>query len=65
MKRRSTERFAILDKHGHYAKPFIDDSPYLLFKTKTEAERCISMDPVNRFKVIKVRIIIDPVKGCS
>lgn len=65
MRNVATNRFAIVDKHGHYAKPFIDDTPYLLFKTKKDAELCIAMEPFNKYKIIKVRVSIEPAKGCS
>jgi hypothetical protein len=64
MKRVATNRFAIMKKGGQYVKPFIDDSPYLLFKTKTEAERSCLMDLKSTYKVVKVRVIIEPIEGC-
>jgi hypothetical protein len=53
-----------MKKGGQYVKPFIDDSPYLLFKTKTEAERSCLMDLKSTYKVVKVRVIIEPIEGC-
>jgi hypothetical protein len=63
MKKVSTERFALVGKGGQYVKPFIDDTPYLLFKTKREAEATLAME-LNRstYKVLKVRVTIEPVR---
>lgn len=60
MKRVSTNRFAIVKKGGQYVKPFIDDAPYLLFKTKRDAEKCMAMDLPRDYTVVKVRVIIEP-----
>jgi hypothetical protein len=61
MKKVSTNRFAILKKGGQYVKPFLDDSPYLLFKRKKEAEATLIMDSKNMYKVVKVRVTIEPI----
>jgi hypothetical protein len=47
-------------KGGQYVKPFYDNSPYLLFKTKKEAESTLVMDRKNMYKVVKVRVTIEP-----
>jgi len=60
LKKVSTNRFAILKKGGQYAKPFLDDSPYLLFKRKKEAEATLVMDRMSMHKVVKVRVTIEP-----
>jgi len=61
MKKIMTQRFALVGKNNKYAKPFIDDTPYLLFKTKKDAEACVLMEPLNKYKVVKVRVTIEPV----
>ena len=61
MKKVSTNRFAILKKGGQYVKPFLDDSPYLLFKRKKEAEATLIMDRMSMYKVVKVRVTIEPI----
>jgi len=60
MRRVSTNRFAIIKKGGQYVKPFIDDSPYLLFRRKNEAEATLAMDRKSMYKVVKVRVTIEP-----
>lgn len=60
MKKVSTNRFAILKKGGQYVKPFLDDSPYLLFKRKKEAEATLIIDRMSMYKVVKVRVTIEP-----
>lgn len=60
MKKVSTDRFAIVKKGGQYVKPFLDDSPYLLFRTKKDAEKCILMNLPRDYTVVKVRVIIEP-----
>jgi hypothetical protein len=60
MKKVSTDRFAIVKKGGQYVKPFLDDSPYLLFKTKKDAEKCIALDLPRDYVVVKVRVTIEP-----
>ena len=60
MKKISTNRFAILKKGGQYVKPFLDDSPYLLFKRKKEAEATLVMNRMSMYKVVKVRVTIEP-----
>jgi hypothetical protein len=60
LKKVSTNRFAILKKGGQYVKPFLDDSPYLLFKRKKEAEATLVMDRMSMHKVVKVRVTIEP-----
>jgi len=62
MKKVSTERFAIVKKGGQYVKPFLDDSPYLFFRRKMDAETCLSMDRKSAYKIVKVRITIEPVQ---
>jgi hypothetical protein len=62
MKRIMTERFAIVGKNKKYLKPFIDDTPYLLFRTKKDAEMCMVTERPNSYTVIKVRVIIEPVR---
>ena len=64
MKRVSTNRFAILKKGGQYVKPFIDDAPYLLFRTRTDAENVMLMDRKSMYKVVKVRVTIEPIGEC-
>ena len=61
MKKVSTNRFAIIKKGGQYVKPFIDDAPYLLFKTKKDAEATLVMDRTSMHKVVKVRVTIEPI----
>jgi hypothetical protein len=63
MKTVHTTRFAIVKKGGQYVKPFIDDSPYLFFKTKREAEQACTFDMPKDYKVIKVRITVEPVNA--
>jgi hypothetical protein len=63
MRKVMTERYALLGKNNLYAKPFIDDTPYLLFKTKRDAEQCVAMEPRSKYKIIRVRVIIEPVQG--
>jgi len=60
LKKVSTNRFAILKKGGQYVKPFLDDSPYLLFKRKKEAEATLIIDRMSMYKVVKVRVTIEP-----
>jgi len=60
MKKVSTNRFAIVKKGGQYVKPFIDDAPYLLFKTKKDAAKCIALDLPKDYVVVKVRVTIEP-----
>ena len=60
MKKVSTNRFAIVKRGGQYVKPFLDDSPYLLFKRMKDAETTLHMDRVNMHKVVKVRVTIEP-----
>jgi hypothetical protein len=64
MKRISTNRFAIIKKGGQYVKPLIDDSPYLLFKTKKEAAQCMCTELSSKYSVVKVRVIIEPIERC-
>lgn len=63
IKKISTERFAIVGKNKKYLKPFIDDTPYLLFKTKKDAEMCMVMEPPNSYNIIKVQVTIEPVRA--
>ena len=60
MRKVSTNRFAIMKKGGQYVKPYIDDSPYLLFRRKSEAEATLLMDRKSMYKVVKVRVTIEP-----
>jgi hypothetical protein len=62
MKKVSTERFALVGKGGQYVKPSLDDSPYLFFRRKMDAEVCLTMDRKNAYKIVKVRITIEPVR---
>ena len=61
MKKVSTNRFAIVKKGGQYVKPFIDDSPYLLFRRKKDAEACLQMERKNDYTIVRVRVTIEPV----
>ena len=63
MKRIMTERFAVVGKNKKYLKPFIDDTPYLLFKTKKDAEMCMVTERPNSYTVIRVRVTIEPVRA--
>lgn len=56
-------RFAILKKGSQYVKPFLDDSPYLFFKTKRDAEKACTFDMPKDYKVIKVRVTVEPVRA--
>jgi hypothetical protein len=60
MRKVSTNRFAIVKKGGQYAKPFIDDSPYLLFRRRIDAEACAQMDRKNTYTIVRVRVTIEP-----
>jgi hypothetical protein len=60
MKKISNIRFAIVKKGGQYIKPFIDDTPYLLFKRRKSAEAVMLMDRKSMYKVVKVRVTIEP-----
>jgi hypothetical protein len=62
MKKILTERFAIIKKGGQYVKPFIDDTPYLLFKRKIDALNCMVLDK-NDYKVVRVRVTIQPIEA--
>jgi hypothetical protein len=64
MKKVSTDRFAIVKKGGQYVKPFIDDTPYLLFKRMKDAEATLLMDRHSMHKVVKVRVTIQPIRIC-
>ena len=61
MKKIMTERFALVGKNNLYAKPIIDDTPYLLFKTKKDAEACVALELPHKYKVVRVRVTIEPV----
>jgi hypothetical protein len=61
MRKVSTNRFAIIKKGGQYVKPFLDDSPYLLFKRMKDAESTLAMDRKSMYKVVKVRVTIEPI----
>ena len=62
MKKVSTERFAIVKKGGQYVKPFLDESPCLLFKRRLSAESVMLMEHKSLYKVVKVRVTIEPVR---
>jgi hypothetical protein len=62
MRKILTERFAIL-KGGQYVKPLIDDTPYLLFKRELDAKACIALERPNQYKIVKVRVSIQPVRS--
>jgi hypothetical protein len=64
MKKVSIDRFAIVKKGGQYVKPFLDDTPYLLFKRKKDAEATLLMDRQSMHKVVKVRVTIQPINVC-
>jgi hypothetical protein len=61
MKKISNVRFAITKKGGQYVKPFLDDSPYLLFKRKKSAEAVMLMDRKSMYKIVKVKVTIEPI----
>ena len=61
MKKISNIRFAIVKKGGQYVKPFLDDTPYLLFKRKSSAEDVMLMDRKSMYKIVKVKVTIEPV----
>jgi hypothetical protein len=61
MRKVSTNRFAIMKKGGQYVKPYIDDSPYLLFKRMKDAESTLVMERKSMYKVVKVRVTIEPI----
>ena len=61
MKRVATHRFAIVKNGRQYVKPFLDYSPYLFYKTKRDAlKACLSFDGLNEYKIIRVKITIEP-----
>jgi hypothetical protein len=53
------DRFAILRKGGGLVKPFSDEIPYLLFKRRMDAEKCLAMEKLGTHKIIKVRVTIE------
>jgi len=63
MKKIMTERFAIVGKNNLYVKPFVDDTPYLLFKTKKDAEKVIALEHASKYKIVRVRVTIEPAQG--
>ena len=63
MKTVHATRFVIVKKGGQYVKPFSDDSPYLFFKTKRDAETACTFDMPRDYKVIKVRVTVEPVSA--
>ena len=63
MRKVSTNRFAIVKKGGQYVKPFIDDTPYLLFKRMKDAQATLVMDRKSMYKIVKVRVTIEPIQG--
>ena len=63
MRKVSTNRFAIVKKGGQYVKPFIDDTPYLLFKRMKDAQAALAMDRKSMYKIVKVRVTIEPIQG--
>ena len=60
--KRTAYRFAIIKKGGQYAKPLLDDSPYLFFKTKRDAIKACAFDKTNDYTVIKVKVTVEPVR---
>ena len=62
MQKVSTNRFAIVKKGGQYVKPFLDDAPYLFFKTKKDAFKACVFDKPSEYTIIKVRITVEPVR---
>jgi hypothetical protein len=60
MKRVVAYRFAIIKKGGQYVKPFIDDSPYLFFKTKRDALKACVFDMPSDYTIIKVKVTVEP-----
>jgi nitrogenase molybdenum-iron protein alpha/beta subunit len=50
-------------KGGQYVKPFIDDTPYLLFKRMKDAQATLVMDRKSMYKIVKVRVTIEPIQG--
>jgi hypothetical protein len=63
MKTVRAHRFAIMKKGGQYVKPFLDDAPYLFFKTKRDAEKACTFDMPNDYTVIRVRVTVEPVNA--
>ena len=62
MKKTVSYRFAIVKKGGQYAKPFLDDSPYLFFKRKRDALKACAFDKPSEYIVIKVKVTVEPVR---
>jgi hypothetical protein len=63
MKKVSNDRFAIVKKGGQYVKPLIDDSPYLLFKRRKDAQAVLAMETRRTtYKVVKVKVTIEPLE---
>ena len=62
MKKILTERFAIIKKGGQYVKPFIDDTPYLLFKRKMDALNCMFLNKPSDYKIVRVQVTIQPIE---
>jgi hypothetical protein len=62
MKRVVAYRFVIIKKGGQYVKPYIDDSPYLFFKTKKDALSACVFDRPSDYTVVKVKVTVEPVR---
>lgn len=62
MKKVVSYRFAIIKKGGQYVKPFVDDSPYLYFKTKKDALSACVFDKPSEYMIIKVKVTTEPVR---
>jgi hypothetical protein len=52
-----------MKKGGQYVKPFLDDAPYLFFKTKRDAEKACTFDMPKDYTVIRVRVTVEPVNA--
>jgi len=59
MKKVFCDRFAILRKGGWLTKPLVDEIPYLLFKRRMDASKCLAMEKLGTYKIIKVRVTIE------
>ena len=59
MKKVFCDRFAILKKGGWLVKPIADEIPYLLFKRRIDATKCLSMEKLGTHKIIKVKVTIE------
>jgi hypothetical protein len=61
--KRVAYRFAIVKKGGQYVKPFLDDSPYLFFKTKRDAFKACAFDMPSDYHVVKVKVTVEPARS--